>query len=159
MGLVEDEDGFRGIRQHDAAADAQIGQHQVVVGDHDVGVGDIGTGAEHRALVVVPAASAVTPGPVVGDGRPSLRGHTVRPIVEVAVPGSGVERLLEPSVDIQVFGLRGAEQAVALRIVGKPIVEALQADVPTTPLGNREAEVEVRMGLEVGQVPQRHLFL
>ena len=158
--FVEHEDRLRRRRQHDAAAEAQVRQHQIVVRHHHIGLGNLSPRLEERALVVVAAASAAATGAVVGGGVPGSRIDAVRPAVQLAVPGTLGEGVLQVLVDRRVFRARQfEEQRFAVHVSPQQVLQTLQTDVTASALGQREAEVQAGMALQVRQIAQHHLFL
>ena len=165
MPFVEDVKAVLRSGQHHAAAEVQIGQHQIVVGDDNVGFLQTLARSIHAAIADIRAAPPGALTAVEGERQPVPLVDGLRPLVAVAVPIAAAERVEHGRIGVQGGALQGHGHCIGVQVeiapagAGQMSIELAQAEIAAAPFGQREVEGEPGPAADIGKVLVHELFL
>ena len=168
VAFVEHIEGVAGIGQDGAAAQGQVGQHQVMVGDDDVDLGHAFARLVESTLLEIRAMAIGALAVVGGDARPLDVLDGFRPAVAIAVPaiaGQALDHLAEQLVgrlvhiDLEaILGEQLGRGVLRLALLQQH-VQLGQAQIAPPPLGQGKAEGQAAVAQDVRQILVHDLLL
>ena len=166
VALVEDVNAVLRCRQDGTATEAQVREHEIVVGDDDVRVLQAVAGPVEGTVRDVRATAARALALVSGYGEPVGVVDGYGPAVAIPVPVSARERIEHGAIliegvaaqgDLDLVGIQA--QRVPPRLRRHEPIELAQAQIPAAAFGKHVIEVQARAFADIGKILVQQLLL